>query len=207
MEWLLLLAIPLILVVALCFLPIRIRVVYDDGGLLADIYVGPLKFRLFPGKDTQGSESKLEFKFADKDHRRSNKTSPAKKSAGGVYKDFIAYAKFFLNILDDLRKKIVIKNLQLKMLLAGGDPYDLALNYGRGWTAAGNLLALLERAFTIKKHDISVDCDFLGEQTCVVAELIISITLGRFVGLCAKYAKRYYAEFDKILIIRKGGAN
>ncbi len=144
---------------------------------------------------------------SSKSSNKSGATKQAKPSAGGLYKEFVAYVRFFLDLLNDLRRKIIVKDIQLKMIMAGDDPYDLAMEYGRAWTAVGNLVALLEPAFTIKKRQLSVESDFLGEQTLVVAKLNISITLGRFVRLYAKYAKRYYAEFDKILIIRKGGAN
>lgn len=58
--------------------------------------------------------------------------------------------KVALNFLGDFRRKLRVNRLELKLILAGGDPCDLAVNYGRAWTAVGNLMPQLERLFVIK---------------------------------------------------------
>ena len=44
--------------------------------------------------------------------------------------------------------------MRLKVVLAGGDPCDLSLNYGRAWIALGNIMPHLERYFVIKKRTL-----------------------------------------------------
>ena len=98
--------------------------------------------------------------------------------------------KIALDFLGDFRRKLRVNRLVLRLTLAGDDPCDLAVNYGRAWAAVGNLLAALERAFVIQKRDVEVQCDFLGEETKVVFAMDLTITLGRVLGLLVKYGIR-----------------
>ena len=93
----------------------------------------------------------------------------------------------------------------MRLILAGDDPCDLAVNYGRIWAAVGNLMPQLERLFVIKKRDIQVECDFTASETCVVAHLDITITLGRLLALALVYGVRVLIEFRSMK--RKGGGD
>ena len=111
-----------------------------------------------------------------------------------------------LDFLGDLRRKLRVRQLYLRLVLAGDDPCDLAVNYGKTWTAVGNLLPVLERWFVIKKKDVEVECDFTASETLVVARLEITMTLGRLLSLAAVYAVRGLKEFIVFRNKRKGGA-
>ena len=100
-----------------------------------------------------------------------------------------------------------MKELYLRLILAGDDPCDLAVNYGKTWTAVGNFLPALERWFVIKKKDVEVECDFAATETKVIARLEITITLGRLLSLVAVYACRGLKEFIVFRNKRKGGAD
>ena len=94
----------------------------------------------------------------------------------------------------------------MKLILAGGDPSDLAMNYGRGWALLGNLMPLLDGAFVIKKRNLEVECDFLANQTTISARLDISITIGRVISLLVIEGVPILREFLKVMNKRKGGA-
>ena len=96
-------------------------------------------------------------------------------------------------------------NLCLRLILAGDDPCDLAVNYGRVWAAASNLMPQLERLFVIKKRDIQVECDFTAEEISVIAHVDITITLGRLLTLAVVYGIRVLFEF--LSMKRKGGGD
>ena len=83
----------------------------------------------------------------------------------------------------------------------------MALNYGKAWAALGNLFPLLERAFVIKKRDVEVECDFTADETTVLANVQITITLGRILWLVLRYAVRALFVLLKIFKTRKGGAS
>ena len=89
--------------------------------------------------------------------------------------------------------------------MAGGDPADLAINYGKAWAAVGNLWPRLETWFVIKKRNVEVECDFEGSETTVSARLDLTITLGRILSLVVRYAIRGLKEFLNFRKKRKGG--
>ena len=76
------------------------------------------------------------------------------------------------------------------MILAGDDPCDLAVNYGRAWAAIGNLMPSLERLFIIRKRDIQVSCDFTGTEIKIAAKGDMTIPLGRTLCLGVVYGIR-----------------
>ena len=100
-------------------------------------------------------------------------------------------------------KTIHIDVLYLKMTMAGGDPADLAINYGNTWAALGNLWPYIDRMFTIKKRDIQIQCDFESSESKVNARVDLTITLARLLGLVFGYAFRILIKFLQILNDRK----
>ena len=129
-----------------------------------------------------------------------------KEEKGGSLLDFLPLVKLAFGFLGDFRRKLRLNVLELKLIMAGGDPANLAINYGRAWAAVGNLLPQLERFFVIKKRDIQVECDFTASETLVIARLDLTITLGRLLALVFSYAIRALIAFLKIKKKRKGGA-
>lgn len=198
MGWWLLLTIPPILAVLVYFLPICIYVDYDSEGLRAKARLGLLVFHLYPGS----GEGKIEFSWSDKSDSM-KKSANGKRPTGGLYQEILQYARFARDFFGDLRRKLVIRKLCVNITQADEDPFTLAMKYGGTCIAASTLLALVNETFTVKKKSVVVDCDFLADQTLVAANLVISISVGRFLRLYAKFSKRYHKEFSRKLIIKK----
>ena len=125
---------------------------------------------------------------------------------GGSFLDFLPLMKVALSFLGDFRRKLRVNDLELKLILAGNDPCDLAVSYGRTWAAVGGLLPQLERLFVIKKRNVEVACDFTTTETLVIARLDLTITLGRLLSLAVVYGIRALRELIKLQKKRKGGA-
>ena len=128
------------------------------------------------------------------------------EETGGSWTDFLSLIPIVFDFLGDFRRKLRVNRLELKLILAADDPCDLAINYGRAWTALGNLLPQLERFLVIQKRDLEVECDFTASKTLVIARLDLTITLGRILAAVFKFAFRALMEFLKIMKKRKGGA-
>ncbi len=207
--WLIALAILFLLAI----LPLGVLVKYNADGPLVRIVAGPLKITLFPKKKKEKKPKKEKKKKKDKPkkEKKSKKEKLAdkhkKQEKGGSILDFLPLVKVALDFLGDFRRKLRINRLELKLIMAGGDPCDLALNYGKAWAALGNLFPLLERAFVIKKRDVEVECDFTADETTVLANVQITITLGRILWLVLRYAVRALFVLLKIFKTRKGGAS
>ena len=190
-------------------LPLGVSARYSGEGPLLRVVIGPVRLTLFPRKKKE-KKPKPAKKTAEQPKKQEEppKQEPAadKKEKGGSLLDFLPLVKVALNFLGDFRRKLRVNRLELKLILAGGDPCDLAVNYGRAWTAVGNLMPQLERLFVIKKRDVEVECDFTASETLVIARLDLTITLGRLLGLAIVYGVRALKEFLILQKKRKGGA-
>ena len=135
--------------------------------------------------------------------------SPKEKEPdGGSLMDFLPLVELVLKFVGEFfHKTIHIDVLYVKMTMAGGDPADLAINYGNTWAALGNLWPYIDRMFTIKKRDIRIQCDFEASESLVNARVDITITLARLLGLVFGYAFRILVKFLQILWDRKKKAD
>lgn len=182
----------LALTVFVFFLPVGVRVSYRQEKLSLWVVVGPIRY-LIPLKKTDKKKD-------DRDDRKSIEEKTAepekKRKYDEVLKDYWSQLKTILALFQDLRPKIRIKRLQLKLYLAGENPALLALEYGGAWAAIGGLLPLLEESFILKKRELDVDCDFSGSKTTLDAQLDISIGLGRLLMCLVRYIMNTYNQSD-----------
>ena len=205
-----------VVLLALAVIPLGVRIRYNDAGFLLRVIAGPVKITVFPRKKKPKKQKTKQKK--QKAGKRPESTDsgdtppqapkpvPEPKEKGGSLTRFLPLVKLGLKFLGDFRRKLRVDNLFLRLILAGDDPCDLAVNYGRAWAAVGNLMPQLERLFVIKKRDIQVECDFTAEETRVIAHMDITITLGRLIALAVVYGLRGLKEFLSISKKRKGGA-
>lgn len=197
MGWLIAAAV----VVGLAVLPLGISAKYDTDGLRIWLITGPVRVTLFPGTKKEKEPKK---KKDDKSKCPHQEAESAEKKGGSVT-DFIPLAKVAWDLLCDFRRKLRVKRLEMKLILAGSDPCDLAINYGRACAALGGLEPQLDRFFVIQKKDIQVECDFVEEKTKVYARVDLTITFGKLLALFVRYGWRALCAFIKINNQRKGG--
>lgn len=204
-----------VVLLALAVIPLGVRIRYNDAGFLLRVIAGPVKITVFPRKKKPKKQKTKQKK--QKAGKRPESTDsgdtppqapkpvPEPKEKGGSLTRFLPLVKLGLKFLGDFRRKLRVDNLFLRLILAGDDPCDLAVNYGRTWAAVGNLMPQLERLFVIKKRDIQVECDFTAEEISVIAHVDITITLGRLLTLAVVYGIRVLFEF--LSMKRKGGGD
>ena len=202
MGWLIALAI----LVLLGCLPVGISAIYNVSGPLVRLIAGPIRITLFPTKKKDKPKKTSKPKKVKPAAKKSVNPKQPKEKEGGSLTDFLPLLKLAMDFLGDFRRKLRVNKLELKLCMAGDDPCDLAVNYGKAWAAVGNIIPQLERAFVIKKRDVQVNCDFAGNRTTVYLWLDITITLGRVLCLGIRYGFRALKELLKIINKRKGGA-
>ena len=201
MGWLIALGVLTLLAI----LPLGVRIRYDSSGFFAGVIAGPLGLPLFPRR----KKKKKPKQKPDAPKAMAEKKKPAasqeKLKQGGSLTDFLPLVRLALDFLGDFRRKLRINRLEMKLILAGDDPCDLAVNYGRAWSALGNVMPQLERLFVIRKRDLQVECDFTADHTSIFAFRELNITLGRLISLGVWYGIRAVRELMIIQKKRKGG--
>lgn len=178
----------------LALLPLGISLGYGGEGASVTVRAGPAHYRLYPGKKKRKkTETKPEPQ--KEPAKASQTTGGTKKTSGGSLTDFLPLVKTGLDLLCDLRRKIRVKELYLRWILASSDPADLGISYGRAWAALGNLMPRLEQLFVIRKRDVEVECDFTASESKCIARLDVTITLGRMLVLATVYGIRVLKEY------------
>lgn len=189
----------------IAMIPVGVSAAYDENGPQVRVIIWPFRILVYPKTKKNEKQVKKSVKTPKKKAKPSGNKKPAKKRGGSI-QDFLPIVDIILDFLDAFRRKLRVNNLELKLILAGSDPCDLAVNYGRGWAVLGNLMPLLENKFIIKKRDLEVECDFLADSTQVIARLDLTITIGRVVSLLLVQGVPFLRELLRLLKISKGGA-
>ena len=207
MGWLITLGILALLAI----LPLGAAMQYHSDGFFLDVIAGPVRIPILPKKkkDPNKKEKKKEKNKKSKTDKKGKGESGGekKKKKGGPITDFLPLVKTVLDLLNTFRKKLRIKRLDLKLIMAADDPCDLAINYGRANAAMGNLMPQLERCFVIKKRNVEIECDFEAAQTLIIARADVTITLGWLLGIVVFYGVRGLKQFLQIKNKTKGGAS
>ena len=203
----------------LAILPLGVSLHYNADGAVVKVILGPVKLTVVPSQKKLPKEKKKEKPKKEKKQKKTvskpkqvgadaplPEPKKEKKEEGGSILDFLPLVKTLFDFLGDFRRKLRLDNLQLKLIMAGGDPYNLAMNYGKAWAAVGNLLPKLEQWFVIRKRDIEVECDFVAPKTTVIAHMDLTITLGRLLAAVFKFLFKALIKFLQIKKKRKGGA-
>lgn len=187
MGWLIFLGV----LVLLGCLPLGVRLNFDEGGFRAAVLIGRIPVRMYPvPKRLQNMPSRHKKRERSPEPKPKPAEPQSREQPGGGIRRFLPFVRLGLELLGDFRRKLRVNFLRLRLTLAGEDPCDLAVNYGRAWAALGNLMPNLERALVIRKRDVEIQCDFQAEETTVVFAMDLTMTLGRLLGLALGYGLR-----------------
>lgn len=200
MGWLIAVAV----LVLLAWLPLGASVRYDAQGVLAQLILGVVRIKLFPTSGKKNEKPQKEKK--KKATQPAAEQKPKEKKKGGPWTDFLPFVRILWDLLTTFRHKLRVNVLELNLVLGGGDPCDLAQNYGKTCAAMGNLWPRLEEFLVIKKRDVKIQCDFEADQTLVTARLDLTLTLGRLLAMVCKYGWKLLKEYFNLKNKRKGGA-
>lgn len=221
MGWL----IALLILALIGFFPLGAYVRYDSRGFVVKILAGFLRITVFPlkkkskKKKTKPEPAKQEQAQQESAMPGTMEVSPqqpqskpdagkdkGKETNGGKIQDFLPMVRVALEFLNQFRKMLRVNHLQLKLILAGDDPCDLAVNYGRAWAALDNLLPMLEKVVAIKKRDVEVECDFTAQDTLITAQAELTLFFWQLLFLGTVYGFRMIKELLIFKKKRKGGA-
>ena len=114
-----------VILLAIWLFPLVVRVRYNSAGVRLLLFVGPFRISVYPRKKKK--------KTAEKQPKSAKESQHTEKP--GRLSDLKPILQSVLALLRDLRRKLVIARLDVEVVMAGDDPCDLAINYGRAWSA------------------------------------------------------------------------
>lgn len=195
MTGIIILCVVALLLCAVLITPIHIRAAYDQGEISAGLQYGLLKRRLYPEKEKAEEAAKVKRKAKGK------KKSAEEKPDGDIDEKKAGFRANRAQILYSLEKlppilgkalrrtgrRLRFRPLKLHLLVAGSDPADTAVLYGKLEAALGAGLPVLHRLVRIQDQDIRLFLDFQQEEMDCIADVGVSIRLWDLavIGLCA----------------------
>lgn len=182
----------LALVLLLLFLPIRLRVSWDQGDAGVNARFGPVQLPIYPPKESEQPKEEKKKKARKKKGTEPQVAGEKGKKRFSINRDQLVYTLETLppilgRALRRVGQRVRIAPLKVYVLVAGADPADTAVLYGRLTAALEAGLPLLHRAIHIREQDIRLFPDFQEEEMDLIADVGISIRLWDLlvIGLCA----------------------
>lgn len=214
------------LLAVVVLIPVQIRAAYDQGDISAFVRYGPLRIALYPRpeKEESGKEKPKKEKKSKKAGKQQETppaaagetagegdTAPAaepekKKKKLRLNKEQILYSLEKLppilgRALKRTGKRIRIVPLKIHLLVAGTDPADTAMLYGKLEAALAAGLPTLHQLVRIREQDIQLFLDFQEEQMDCIADVGLTIRPWDVlvIALCAgASALKWFIGFRKL---------
>lgn len=190
----------LLLLVVLLLLPAQVRFRYDQGDLALWVRFGPVKLQLFPpGEKKEKPEKKPQ-------KEPSQKKEKPKKPKGKINREQILYSLEALppilgRALRRTGRRLRVAPLKIHLLVAGPDPADTAMLYGKLEAALGAGLPVLHRLVHIREQDIRLFLDFQQEQMDLIADVGVALRPWDLVSVgvraCGSLLK-WFLQFRKL---------
>ena len=184
--------IALVLLV-LWFLPLRLRLRYDETGGTVTVQIGLISLRIYPPKPKKEKAKKAKKSQTEApEEAEEPKEETKKRDIGGLIPLFRELIGLGIEALECLLRHLTVTDLTLKLTVAtqGKDPAAAAIKYGAGWSAVGTLTPFLEQHFRVKSRKIDVMMDPNAAEDRIFASGTLHIFLGELLHLGLHYGIR-----------------
>ncbi len=193
----------LLLIVLLLQIPVRVRFSYDQGDMALRLRFGPVKLQLFPRpeKEEKPKKPKKEKKKPQKEKKEKPQKPKAKINREQIFYALEKLPPILGRALKRTGKSICIEPLKVWLLVAGTDPADTALLYGRLEAAAAAGLPVLQQVLNIRDEDIRLYLDFSEQQMDCIADVGIALRPWRLVTMGVRALAsliKWYFGFRKL---------
>lgn len=157
-----------LVVLLLLMLPLGVWFRYDDGTLTAVVTVGPVTVYRYPSPPKRPREKQAAAPRADK-------PSSKKKLDWKKWKPLLSIA---LDLLEKLRRKLLVRDLYVCVRCGSGDAAHTALQYGKAWALIGSLDPVLHNCFRIANRQAEVFCDYESNRLRLLLEMDVHLRVG-----------------------------
>lgn len=171
----------LALLIAL-LMPLYVRVKYEGGEFCAFIRYAGKSITLYPGKKSDEERKDDKPKLSKSKDQTDGLKEKNKKPKEKINWEQICYSldvlpRVLVKALLRTARRICITPLKLHILVAGSDPADTAVLYGKLQGVLASVMPGLHRAVRIEEQDIQLFPDFIQERMDYIADVGIRIRI------------------------------
>ncbi len=182
MSWWMIVLLVLAVLVLIGCIPVGVDAGFDGEVRLA-VKIGLIRVRILPSKPKKPKRQKKAQSAAKKPAQKPA-AAPKKPLFSGDPKELRSLLQLGVRTLGDLRRKLRVELLILRLYFGGGDdPAKNAVAYGRAWAVIGGITPLLDKLFVIQKRQIEPQFDPQAGKMRAEGRMILTITIGRALAL------------------------
>ena len=204
------LIILIVLIALIFFVPYGVDAAYEDGQARLCVRAGPISIKLLPKKPpTEKQQEKArrkkekkaakaaaekaekEKKPAEDPEHPADQTITVKKERHLDMDTLMALLEMGIHAIRRLFRSFTVDFFKLHCVVAGGDPYNTAMEYGALCSAVEGLPMLTGGAITARRRDIALDADFTADKPVVDVRIIITLQLYKIVHLIVAFGVEY----------------
>lgn len=191
-AWIVLGCVALVLALLL-WIPLTGRAEYTQDGFGAAVSVGPVTIPLYPRAKKRPKRGKKPRRraAAPKPDTQADDTKPVLSL--GSWKQFQKYLPLVCEAAGELRRKIVVRKLNIHLVWAGKDPASAAIGYGMIHGVIGGLWNLVEHSFRVKDHKFVVDLDYEKREPQVQLQALLTLRVGQIIHFGIRYGMKFLA--------------
>ena len=171
---LILLGAVLLAIAVLLLIPLHVRISYEKGVFNAWMRYGTKMVVLYPGQEKDAQAQKMTAATAKEETPAQEKTKN-KPNWEQISYSLEVLPRVLLRALRQTGRRITITPLKLHLLVAGIDPADVAILYGKLQAVLAATLPPLHKSVQIREQDIQLFPDFCEEQMDWIADIGIQI--------------------------------
>lgn len=185
--WMVLGCVVLVLVL-LTLIPLGARGQYGQEGFRLDLVVGPVTIGVYP-KAKKKSKARKE----KKGEPQKKPVPPKSKLSLGSWHTFRRYLPLICEAAGELRRKMVVRKLNIHLVWADKDPASAAIGYGMINGVIGGLWNLIDHSFRVKDHKFVVDLDYEKKEPQVQLQAVLTLTVGQLISFGIRYGMKFIA--------------
>ncbi|OUN25064.1 DUF2953 domain-containing protein [Pseudoflavonifractor sp. An85] len=188
--WMVLGCVVLVLVL-LTLIPLGARGQYGQEGFRLDLVVGPVTIGVYPKAKKKKKKSKA--RKEKKGEPQKKPVPPKSKLSLGSWHTFRRYLPLICEAAGELRRKMVVRKLNIHLVWADKDPASAAIGYGMINGVIGGLWNLIDHSFRVKDHKFVVDLDYEKKEPQVQLQAVLTLTVGQLISFGIRYGMKFIA--------------
>lgn len=184
-----------LLLTLLLLVPVGAQGEYHGDGFAFRLAIGPVTIPLYP--KSKKKRKSVKPRKAKKEGSQQEPAPQKPQFSLGSWKTFRHYVPLICEAAGELRRKIVVRKLNIHLVWAGKDPASAAIGYGMIHGVVGGLWNLIDHSFRVKDHKFVVDLDYEKKEPQVQLQAMLSLTIGQIISFGIRYGMKFIAIHRK----------